>query len=414
MTYARTIAAAITATIAVALAPQIASSATVETAAVPAVHDHGHIHHEPVVALPEVEAADIIDGVRIIADTAARTEMASEAIEKFAAAGWSLTNTEIRWSDDACDGAVGFHAEERGHHVIVMCADSEWTMLHELGHVWAALHLDEVGEAEWVDRRGLNSWHEGPYHERGTEQAAQVIAFGLFDSQHIPTMSNNDYFTLVEDFEWLFNTEPVHRQRGTADDTATATEIRISAGPSHVHEPVDAPATEVTLEEHVAPVEYQFPLACGFPRWHSSHGGYGYVDPRDWTHVGVDLYAFEGTPVVSPVYGTVTAAGWGDVSGWRATVEDRFGYEHVMVHLSEPPVVSAGMEVVAGQTIGRVGRSGNASGGGPHLHYEIRTSWGMIDPMPWLRATGQGSAEAAPQSFYSVSAPAMAGCDTRD
>ncbi|MGI9528420.1 MAG: hypothetical protein ACR2NG_01810, partial [Acidimicrobiia bacterium] len=104
----------------------------------------------------------------------------------------------------------------------------EWTMLHELGHVWAALHLDEDGETEWVNRRGLDSWHEGPYRERGTEQAAQVIAFGLFDSAHVPSMSNNDYATLVEDFEWLFNTEPVHKQRGGSSDTVAAARIRIT------------------------------------------------------------------------------------------------------------------------------------------------------------------------------------------
>lgn len=412
MTFARTIAAAITATIAIALAPQIATGATVETPAAPAIE--GHVHAEPVVALPEVEATEIIDGVRIVADTAARIDMATAAVEKFSSAGWVLTNTEIRWSDDACDGAVAFHAEERGHHVIVMCSDSEWTMLHELGHVWSALYLDEEGEAEWLNRRGLDSWHDGPYHDRGTEQAAQVIAFGLFDSTHIPSMSNNNYATLVDDFEWLFDIAPVHRQRAGSSTTDTATDARITVVAARDLEPVDAPATELAVDEHIAPAEYQFPLACGFPRWHSSHGGYGYVDPRDWTHVGVDLYAFEGTPVVSPVHGTVTAAGWGDVSGWRVVVEDRFGYQHVMVHFTESPVVSAGMEVVAGQTIGKVGRSGNASGGGPHLHYEIRQAGTTIDPMPWLKGTGEENAEAAPHSFHSTSAPAKAGCDTRD
>lgn len=204
MTYARTIAAAATAAIAIALAPQIASGATVQTPAAPAVEIA--VEAVPVSPLPEVEATEIIDGVRIVADTASRIDMATAAVEKFSAAGWSLTNTEIRWSQDACDGVVAYHAEERGHHVIVMCTDSEWTMLHELGHVWSAQYLNEDGEAEWVSRRGLDSWSHGSYDDRGTEQAAQVIAFGLFDSTHIPSMSNNSYTTLVEDFEWLFDT----------------------------------------------------------------------------------------------------------------------------------------------------------------------------------------------------------------
>jgi len=412
MTYARTIAAAATATIAIVLAPQVASGATVDVFEAPTVEIATHT--APVAALPEVEATDPIDGVRIVADTAARIEMATAAIEKFAAAGWSLTNTEIRWSEDACDGAVAFHAEERGHHVVVMCNDNDWTMLHELGHVWSALYLDDDAQVEWVSRRGLDSWHDAAYDDRGTEQAAQVIAFGLFDSAHIPSMSNNSYATLIEDFMWLFDATPLHMQRGGGTEMGTATETRVAVVAIRDLEPVDAPATELTREEHTAPVEYQFPIACGFPRWHSGHGGYGYVDPRDWTHVGVDLYAFEGTPVVSPVHGTVTEAGWGDVSGWRVEIEDRFGYQHVMMHLTQPPVASAGMEVVAGQTIGKVGRSGNASGGGPHLHYEIRTSLGTIDPMLWLGTTGQTNIEPAPNSFSSESAPTMSGCETRD
>ena len=198
MSYARTIAAAATAAFVLVLVPVAASSApaTEQAVAAPA----------PIVALPSVEAIEKIDGVRVIADTAYRIEMAGVAIEKFAAAGWEIENTEIRWSEDECDGAVGFHAEERGHHVVVMCTDAAWTLLHELGHVWSDLYLDGEGRDEWLERRGLDSWHEGPYDERGTEQAAQVIAFGLHDTVHVPSMSNNSYSTLVDDFEWLFGT----------------------------------------------------------------------------------------------------------------------------------------------------------------------------------------------------------------
>ena len=162
MSYARTIEAAAAAAFVLVLVPVAASSA-------PAT-EHAVAAPAPIVALPVVEAIEKIDGVRVIADTAHRIEMAGVAIEKFAAAGWEIENTEIRWSEDECDGAVGFHAEERGHHVVVMCTDAEWTLLHELGHVWSDLYLDDEARDEWLERRGLDSWHEGPYDERGTEQ----------------------------------------------------------------------------------------------------------------------------------------------------------------------------------------------------------------------------------------------------
>ena len=129
--------------------------------------------------------------------------------------------------------------------------------------------------------------------------------------------------------------------------------------------------------------------------------------------MGVDLYAFEGTPVVSPVHGTVTEAGWNDTSGWMVVVEDRFGYRHRMLHLASPPLTVPEMAVVAGQQLGVVGRSGNAAGGGPHLHYEIRTEQGAIDPMGWLDRTHSGNAARAPASLHTVPAPAAAACSAK-
>lgn len=61
-----------------------------------------------------------------------------------------------------------------------------------------------------------------------------------------------------------------------------------------------------------------------------------------------------------------------------------------MAHVSQSPAVSAGMEVVAWQTIGKVGRSGKASGDDPRLHYAIGTNAGTIDAMPWLEPPHMG------------------------
>lgn len=215
MTHGRTIAALASATIALTLAPQVYDIATALDELVDR-HDHHeivrHVELESLEPLPEVVVDDVIDGVRILADSDEHRRFVRWGIDRFETAGLDLTNVEIRIDVGACDGAVGYHAEERGHHVVVLCAVNEWTLLHELGHVWADLHLDEDRRRQWVQRRGLESWHAGEWHERGTEHAAEVIAFALYDTAHVPSrIGAGSYEEVVEDAAWLLGIAPLHQ-----------------------------------------------------------------------------------------------------------------------------------------------------------------------------------------------------------
>ena len=194
MTYARIIPAAITVALFSVLAPTTVSGAAIDMPSTPAPQV---VTAARAAAPSPVQATEIIHGVRILAPTEALHESVSLALATFADAGWPIHNTEIRWSDHECNGAVAFHAEERGHHVIVMCTDAEWTLLHELGHVWSDLYLDDEAKTEWVHRRGLDSWHEGAYDDRGTEQAAQAVAFGLYSDCLLYTSDAADDSALV-------------------------------------------------------------------------------------------------------------------------------------------------------------------------------------------------------------------------
>jgi murein DD-endopeptidase MepM/ murein hydrolase activator NlpD len=103
-------------------------------------------------------------------------------------------------------------------------------------------------------------------------------------------------------------------------------------------------------------------------------------------HTGLDFAAPTGTPVKAVHGGTVKSAGWSGSYGYRIVLELEDGTEVLYAHLSSM-TASAGQQVSTGETIGRVGATGNVTG--PHLHLEVHTAGGAgIDPMAWLRSKG--------------------------
>ncbi|WP_234344158.1 M23 family metallopeptidase [Streptomyces sp. NRRL F-5123] len=99
------------------------------------------------------------------------------------------------------------------------------------------------------------------------------------------------------------------------------------------------------------------------------------------THTGQDFAAPTGTPVHAVHTGTVTSAGWAGSYGYRVVLRLDDGTELWYCHLST--MVATDGRVTTGDTIGRVGATGNVPG--PHLHLEVRPGGGApVDPVPWL------------------------------
>jgi murein DD-endopeptidase MepM/ murein hydrolase activator NlpD len=109
-------------------------------------------------------------------------------------------------------------------------------------------------------------------------------------------------------------------------------------------------------------------------------------------HQGQDVMAAEGTPLVSPVSGTVY---WRKVqkggAGHYLVIRAASGVDYVFMHLvAGSELVDQGDAVRAGQAIGQVGHTGDAQGS--HLHFEIwPDGWYAegskpIDPLPQLQA----------------------------
>ncbi|MBB5364469.1 M23 family metallopeptidase [Deinococcus humi] len=101
--------------------------------------------------------------------------------------------------------------------------------------------------------------------------------------------------------------------------------------------------------------------------------------PFSAAHGGLDLAAPRGTPIRSVMAGTVREAAFDVRNGWGWTVVIDHGggyttrYSHNSVNLVTP-----GQRVSAGQTIARVGSTGNSTG--PHVDFRLAQAGRPVNP----------------------------------
>lgn len=99
-------------------------------------------------------------------------------------------------------------------------------------------------------------------------------------------------------------------------------------------------------------------------------------------HEGTDILAPRGTPVVASVSGSVRPHN-SSLGGLSYYLDGDDGVTYFGTHLDA--YVGPTGRVAAGTVIGKVGNSGNASGGPTHLHFEIHPGGGEpVNPYPTL------------------------------
>lgn len=97
-----------------------------------------------------------------------------------------------------------------------------------------------------------------------------------------------------------------------------------------------------------------------------------YSGGKSGMHKGVDVFAKEGTNVFASTCGVVLFAGNNVEGGNAIRIIGPKWRLHYYAHLKDIKVATFSW-VNCGDIIGSVGRTGNASGKQPHLHYSIKT-----------------------------------------
>jgi murein DD-endopeptidase MepM/ murein hydrolase activator NlpD len=107
---------------------------------------------------------------------------------------------------------------------------------------------------------------------------------------------------------------------------------------------------------------------------------------KSGVHKGIDIFAKEGTPVLSSSYGIVIYQGTLNLGGNVVLVLGPKWRLHYYAHLKKANVHFFSL-LSTSEQLGEVGTTGNAAGKPPHLHYSLIT----VIPFPWrIDSTIQG------------------------
>ena len=117
-------------------------------------------------------------------------------------------------SDEPCDGGLGLYFARR----IDLCTKESSESyqrkfaLHEMAHGWIEANVSTEVLQRFMDIRGIAAWNDRSFDwkERGTEQAAEIVTWGLGEGEIAPLLPEvTDAPTLARLYELLTGRAPI-------------------------------------------------------------------------------------------------------------------------------------------------------------------------------------------------------------
>jgi len=139
------------------------------------------------------------------------------ALRRYRIAGLDgMPNLEVALhrSDEACNGGIGLYFAGR----IDLCTKDASEpyqrkfALHEMAHAWTEANVDGEVLDRFMDVRGIASWNDRSFDwkERGTEQVAEIITWGVGEGEIAPLLPEiTDPETLARLYRLLTASDPI-------------------------------------------------------------------------------------------------------------------------------------------------------------------------------------------------------------
>ncbi|MFN3216509.1 MAG: hypothetical protein ACE367_08450 [Acidimicrobiales bacterium] len=120
---------------------------------------------------------------------------------------------------EPCSGRAGMHHVVDGVSVVELCTSdvgvaTRIMILHETAHAWTRHALTDEARERFRALRGFEHWRDyaaAPWHENGTEQAAEILVWGLMDRPiRIVRIDQATCDDLLAGYRILTGAEPLH------------------------------------------------------------------------------------------------------------------------------------------------------------------------------------------------------------